>query len=179
MYLKLLVLLCMLTAILVAPLSAIAQPALDPTPYFPTDDELPEGFLTTGQDRDDAPGLATVQREYVRFNPEVAEDDVTLMAILISVADTPARAREAYREAEVERTWVGFTVEPLGEALGEEVMVARMNVGPSGRTDGEIVDVFFRSGRFNVGVTWLDYVDLPNLEDALEMARMIEAKLPS
>jgi len=134
--------------------------------------------MAQGDDQLRTPQVRGAVRQYVRQNPEVAPDDITLMRIQIFTgADLPT-IQDIYGEITESSMSEGFWLTSAEGAVGDEAMTGTMPIGSDGRGEGEIAMVVFRQGNVAVGVEWMDYAGLPNLENALDVAHTIADQLP-
>jgi len=134
--------------------------------------------MAQGDDQLRTPQVRGAVRQYVRQNPEVAPDDITLMRIQIFTgADLPT-VQDIYGEITESSMSEGFWLTSAAGAVGDEAMTGALPIGSDGRGEGEIAMVVFRQGNVAVGVEWMDYVGLPNLESALDVAHTIADQLP-
>jgi len=173
-----------LFALALFPAPGLASPASqtvsDPSKYFPDDAALPAGFvhMAQGDDQLRRPEMRGAARQYVRQNPEVAPDDITLLRIQIFTGADLATTQDIYGELTESSMSEGFWLTSAAGTVGDEAMTGTLPIGSDGRGEGEIATVVFRQGNVAVGVEWMDYEGLPNLENALDVARTIANQLP-
>jgi hypothetical protein len=73
----------------------------------------------------------------------------------------------------------GMALADTPAGVGEESRQGALPIGSDGRGEGEVATVLFRQGTVIVAVEWIDYVGLPNLEGALDVAHIVAQLLPS
>ena len=173
-----------LAAVLALAMLAAASPAAaqatrpDPAAYLPTPEEIPPGFVQRpgGAGPADGPGVSSLLRWYERPIPEAGPGVTTLLGVFAQVADSAEAAEEVTRATVAMWEAGGVRFEPL-PGIGEQAVLGRMPVTVGGARPGEAVFIYFRLGNFAGGALWGDAREVPAAENALAMARLIEAKM--
>jgi hypothetical protein len=157
------------------------EPATQPTPadYLLGPDEIPPGFVHDSADDQEvtAEGVVNQRSEYVRSNPEVGPDDVTKLFVGAEVAPSTTLAASAMQTRMASFQSLGWSFEPLNGLIGEEAFVGRGAFAEGNPRPAEGVMVFFRVGAVLGNVVWADFADLPNYDNAMAIARIIESKM--
>ena len=173
---RLCALLALVLALVVAPTAAGQA---DPSVYLPGARELPPG-LVHQPDLDRTlsdEGVVSLQRHYVRRAPDSTVGHETRLIVAAEVADSPARAADRLRADTRDIPGQGWSFESLDGVIGDESAVGRKDLDREGPRPSEWVQVKFRIGATLGVAVWGDYADLPNIEEALAVARVIEARM--
>lgn len=157
-------------------LVAAQSPSRQPEDYLPADSALPPGFVHKPE-RDlrlATPQGVALLKWYERQNPQVATDDVTGLQMGVSISPSADVAADVATNTIAEWTARGWNFASLERPIGDAAVVGRNVVDPESARPSESIIVYFRVGAVNVTVQWFDFRDLPNVDHAIAVARLIE-----
>lgn len=152
----------------------------DPVELLLNDDVLPVGFVRAGVDVQPSlpfAGSRAIRRIYSRPDPDRELPADTELMIQVTVANSVTSAEQLFEGIRAVFDLLNITVVPVDVALSDKLLVGRkVSEQDDGRTTEEIfIDV--RVGQLIGSVRWEDDAGYADLDTAIEIALLLEARL--